>query len=1852
MVGSYRLDVYHANGSVFFNNTTRDYRLATVELSEFNVPAASLSDVAYLRLELGSSADVAFLSYNTASFSGFCANLDTDMDGFPDHLDLDSDGDGCSDANEYYKDNNADGGDGGEYGTGAPSVDPGDGTVIDASYVQVFAPIIILGNTSEDLGGADINGQELSLGQTFNYAIRFQNNGDDDATNFTIRNVLPNGVRVEGFDYSNAPGVTESYDPVSHTVTFTIPDNLVEIGDPEYKINIEVTVSGDCSEFVAACASQLENHAYATYQGIANTSTFSDEDGSNPAGACITDQEVATNSLANALQDCNVARSVLLCGDFVTLTAGEGFTSYNWAIDNNNNGQIDGSDTLLNDGDPDTDPRTMVVTSIGNYIVEKTAASGCDDHIERIRVNRFGDVQTNPIVDYFNQVNGDSNPDNDLQGEIVTCSIDGDELPKIFLCGSNDSALLQLGITDAQSITWQKLDETSCSSAGDDCANKNGTCTWNNLVVQNNYTVTESGSYRVVIAYENGCFSRFYFNVFQNTLDIAYIPTDIVCNTNGSIRITNPTSGYGYQLFNVTNDAIEIPFSAGQGPNFDIANNGTYKVQATQLNPSTGEPIANSCVFETEDIGIQRRDYEVNLRSTTADCDEQGTISVQALNVLPDYSYELYIDDGSNAGAGSFVTSELVKADNTHTFTGVAPGDYIVVTSTTDGCTDTQTITVNEIPELRLTANTENHITCSAGVVNLAVTGGTTGHQYAVWSKDGVLNYTDTASIPDTDFVGSTNFYFGYRGNPATYFPNENGEYVFVVKDDNGCFAFSNSVQVDDLGAVSVTPSHTDILCADSATSTLTINATGGTAPYQYSLDGGVTYQNENFFNNLTAGIYTVTVRDSSGTVDSRCIESIDYEITQPFRLTGSATIVEDASCDPSGALVKILNPNGGQAPYEYSFDGGSNFTATDNSRLTAGTYQLVLRDALGCTFDMELTVPSETPDPNLDSAITYNCDGTGEVTVNTDNTTDFNYTYSINSVPNTPEDSNIFSSVAAGTHTITVGYSSALGADQSTLFFENFGTGATTQIAEIGTGYCYEPQNGSETACNLGPAGILVSGEYTVTNFVTNPISAWRSPNDHTGLTDGRFLAVDIRVHDNVDDSILWRRENLEVLPNRPITVTFSAYNLRRVTANGNNPDVLVELVNGSGTVLGSATTGDIPKNTDADSWHDYSFTFDPGANTNVSVIFKTNLNSADGNDLILDDIHATQVPEVCEKTQDLTVVVESGKEFEVAILGSSSPTCNGANNGNIRFEVSNFDAAFGYEYSLDGGTTWIAETTSPFTTPATLGDGSYNVMARKIDDNACTATSVTSVTLTSPNALTASLVQTADFTCYNTGATLEASATEGTPGYEYQLERTDTTPERAFQSSPVFLNVGAGDYVVRVRDTNNCEVVSTSPVTVTAPNALTLGLSATQCYDGQNNATITATANGGNGNFTFRLNGGAWQTPTPSTSLSFTFNGLSNGSYDVEVMDQFGCASPLETIVIAPDLTLSVDVTNASSCADGTLTATAVGGTGTYLFAFVPSGNTVTDGDFAPSNTFNVPLADVGQYDIYVRDNFGNPGYCTEMVTEEVQANPSLTYTATPTDAECFGGNGSIEVIITSGLAPYDYELVDVTHGTANQSYTDVVSADRTFYNLLAGTYDIIITDAAGCSQTQSGIIVDEPAELTADINGVTPANCTGLASEFGFDFDNFPLTVGTIEFSADGGTTWQSSDEFRGYLSGEEVYPSLRTIDGSGNTICQTDLPRYTIPYPLDDLDITVLPIIINCNTLEVSVRGQNGTAPYEYTYSEDPANFDPAAPTHPWTGPFAAGVTHTFTNLVPVEHTLSTFVIMSAVLGKVA
>ncbi|MCK5442265.1 MAG: hypothetical protein KAJ23_10270, partial [Maribacter sp.] len=380
--------------------------------------------------------------------------------------------------------------------------------------VEIIEPNIVLEKKVEDIAGNDITGLGVNLGQLLDYVLSFQNIGNDDGDNYTIRDVLPINVTLDEANFVLPAGVTYTYDALTRTVVFSVPNNLIEENDPVYSIRMRVKVAENCFDFIDACTDLIENLAYSTYQGVINDNQISDDPSVSDFDTCGFITPGATNFLLDDLSDCDFTRTVQLCGDDVLLDAGDNFDDYIWYKDENGDNLIDAGDTVLNDGDPDNDLSTLLVNDIGTYIVDKIVADPCKGFQEIIIVERFGDNTVNPIIDFYNTVNGDADPTNDIQGEIVSCSIDGDLLPKIFLCGINDSELLQVNIVDAQSIVWEQLDEASCASSGDDCANKNLTCTWNQVTTGNTYDVNAPGKYRLVVTYQNGCFNRFYFNVF------------------------------------------------------------------------------------------------------------------------------------------------------------------------------------------------------------------------------------------------------------------------------------------------------------------------------------------------------------------------------------------------------------------------------------------------------------------------------------------------------------------------------------------------------------------------------------------------------------------------------------------------------------------------------------------------------------------------------------------------------------------------------------------------------------------------------------------------------------------------------------------------------------------------------------------------------------------------------------------------------------------------------------------------------------------------------------------------------------------------------------------------------------------------------------------------------------------------------------------------------------------------------------------------------------------------------------------------------------------------------------------
>src|SRR5690606_2199600 len=201
---------------------------------------------------------------------------------------------------------------------------------------------------------------------------------------------------------------------------------------------------------------------------------------------------------------------------------------------------------------------------------------------------------------------------------------------------------------------------------------------------------------------------------------------------------------------------------------------------------------------------------------------------------------------------------------------------------------------------------------------------------------------------------------------------------------------------------------------------------------------------------------------------------------------------------------------------------------------------------------------------------------------------------------------------------------------------------------------------------------------------------------------------------------------------------------------------------------------------------------------------------------------------------------------------------------------------------------------------------------------------------------------------------------------------------------------------------------------------------------------------ASGGDGNYEYSLNGGPFQD-------SPVFSGYGPGTYTIEVRDGNDCTDDA-TITIDPELSLVASAPNISSCGTDTqVSISAAGGDGNYVYAVVPSGNAPT----SFSATIPVTVSPEGNYDVYVRDNGGDPGYCEALYPITIDKDPPLTMSVSTTDNLCSGDTqGQIGVSASGGESPYTYSINGGTF-----------SPNNIFNNLAAGSYEIEVMDANGC-------------------------------------------------------------------------------------------------------------------------------------------------------------------------------------------
>lgn len=165
-------------------------------------------------------------------------------------------------------------------------------------------------------------------------------------------------------------------------------------------------------------------------------------------------------------------------------------------------------------------------------------------------------------------------------------------------------------------------------------------------------------------------------------------------------------------------------------------------------------------------------------------------------------------------------------------------------------------------------------------------------------------------------------------------------EYIDVASDL--AFDLPSCVVTDDTGA---------------GDGTITIAAILGVPAYQYSIDGGATWQGSNEFDDLPAGNYTVSLKDTTG-----------YTITQDFVVNLSSvpftftTTVTNETVAGAGNGKIVVNVIGATGPYTYSKDGGATYQSSNTfDHLVPGDYTIYVKDSGDLTLGHLVTVLAGT---------------------------------------------------------------------------------------------------------------------------------------------------------------------------------------------------------------------------------------------------------------------------------------------------------------------------------------------------------------------------------------------------------------------------------------------------------------------------------------------------------------------------------------------------------------------------------------------------------------------------------------------------------------------------------------------------------------------------------------------------------------------------------------------------------------------------------------------------------------------------------------------------------------------------
>ncbi|MBK5285001.1 MAG: hypothetical protein JJE25_06330, partial [Bacteroidia bacterium] len=422
--------------------------------------------------------------------------------------------------------------------------------------------------------------------------------------------------------------------------------------------------------------------------------------------------------------------------------------------------------------------------------------------------------------------------------------------------------------------------------------------------------------------------------------------------------------------------------------------------------------------------------------------------------------------------------------------------------------------------------------------------------------------------------------------------------------------------------------------------------------------------------------------------------------------------------------------------------------------------------------------------------------------------------------------------------------------------------------------------------------------------------------------------------------------------------------------------------------------------------------------------------------------------------------------------IQNQTNDSCFGQCNGTINIGVTGGTSPYTYSWSDIGAG-------SPNRTG--LCFGTYTVT---VTDNGAACIGTASITITQPAVLAVVIDSIKNVGCNGeaTGAVF-IHPTGGTNPVTYQWSSGQITED--------ITGIGAGTYTVTITDALGCtatasQVISEPFVLVPLITSVSINGNDVSCWLAADDSSC-ASVTGGTAPFTY-----FW---TPGDSTGSCVTGMGGGIIIcVTVTDANGCTGDACHMLSQPDsLYLTVDAISSYfggyniSCngfTDGSIDIGTTGGTPPYIYdwsdiAGTPPPDEGEDRFGIVAGVYTVTVTDLNNCSATISVTLTEPPVLYDSIVSPVSAGGYNIICR----GEC---NGTITTNTTGGTIPYSYQ------------WTPNVSSTNSALNLCAGSYTVTVTDANGCSFTDT-LTLTEPDTVFAlitvvDLHNGTPITCDG--------------------------------------------------------------------------------------------------------------------------------------------------------------